>query len=96
MPQEISKETVARMATLARLSVTEEEKALFARQFGDILAYMDVLSKVDTTDVEPMYSPALHAPAMREDRAERRRSREEVLQNAPERDEGLFIVPRIV
>ena len=51
---------------------------------------------VVTTDVEPMYSPALHAPAMREDQAERRRSREEVLQNAPERDEGLFIVPRIV
>lgn len=96
MSQEISKETVAHMATLARLSVTEEEKALFARQFGDILAYMDVLSRVDTTDVEPMYSPALHTPAMREDRAERRRSREEVLQNAPERDEGLFIVPRIV
>ena len=41
MSQEISKETVAHMATLARLSVTEEEKALFARQFGDILAYMD-------------------------------------------------------
>ena len=96
MPQEISKETVAHMATLARLSVTEEEKALFARQFGDILAYMDVLSRVDTSNVEPLYSPVLHASAMREDQAVRRRSREEILQNAPERDEGLFIVPRIV
>ena len=96
MPQEISKETVAHMATLSRLSVTEEEKALFARQFGDILAYMDVLAKVDTNGVAPLYSPVLHASAMREDKPERRRSREEVLQNAPERDEGLFIVPRIV
>lgn len=96
MPQEISKETVAHMATLARLSVTEEEKALFAQQFGDILAYMDVLSRVDTTGVEPLYSPVLHASVMREDQAERRRSREDILQNAPERDEGLFIVPRIV
>ena len=96
MSQEISKETVAHMAALARLSVTEEEKALFARQFGDILAYMEVLSKVDTDGIEPLYSPVLHASAMREDRAERRRSQEEVLQNAPERDEGLFLVPRIV
>lgn len=96
MSQEITKETVAHMAALARLSVTEEEKTLFARQFGDILAYMKVLSNVDTSGVEPLYSPVQHASAMREDRAERRRSREEVLQNAPERDEGLFIVPRIV
>lgn len=96
MSQEITKETVAHMAALARLSVTEEEKTLFARQFGDILTYMKVLSNVDTSGVEPLYSPVQHASAMREDRAERRRSREEVLQNAPERDEGLFIVPRIV
>ena len=96
MSQEITKETVAHMAALARLSVTEEEKTLFARQFGDILTYMKVLSNVDTSSVEPLYSPVQHASAMREDRAERRRSREEVLQNAPERDEGLFIVPRIV
>lgn len=96
MSQEISKETVAHMAALARLSVTEEEKTLFARQFGDILAYMEVLSKVDTDGIEPLYNPVPHASAMREDRAEHRRSREEVLQNAPERDEGLFLVPRIV
>lgn len=96
MPQEISKETVAHMATLSRLSVTEEEKALFAQQFGEILRYMDVLASVDTSQVEPLYSPALHASIMREDIAESRRSREDVLQNAPERDEGLFIVPRIV
>ena len=44
----ISQDVVAHMAQLSRLAVSDEEKALFARQFGDILAYMDVLAQVDT------------------------------------------------
>jgi aspartyl-tRNA(Asn)/glutamyl-tRNA(Gln) amidotransferase subunit C len=92
----ISREEVAHMATLSRLSVTEEEQELFARQMGDILAYMDVLSRVDTSAVEPLYSPVLHSGRLREDGAAQRRGREEVLANAPEADGEYFIVPRIV
>ena len=47
----ISQDVVAHMAQLSRLAVSDEEKALFARQFGDILAYMDVLAQVDTSAV---------------------------------------------
>ena len=92
----ISLEEVAHMATLSRLSVSEEEQALFARQMGDILAYMDVLARVDTKDVEPLYSPAQHPGPMRDDVSARRRERNEVLANAPEADGEYFIVPRIV
>lgn len=63
----ISLEEVAHMATLSRLSVSEEEQTLFARQMGDILAYMDVLARVDTKDVEPLYSPAQHPDPLRDD-----------------------------
>ena len=92
----ISQDVVAHMARLSRLAVSDEEKALFARQFGDILAYMDVLAQVDTSAVEPLYSPVSHATPMRDDRPERKRRREDVLGNAPEHDEDYFIVPRIV
>lgn len=92
----ISPEEVAHMAALSRLSVSEEEQALFARQFGDILGYMDVLAQVDTENVQPLYSPAQHTAAGREDQAVSRRSRQEVLANAPEQDGEYFIVPRIV
>lgn len=57
----ISQDVVAHMAQLSRLAVSDEEKALFARQFGDILAYMDVLAQVDTSAVDPLYSPVSHA-----------------------------------
>ena len=89
----ISQDVVAHMAQLSRLAVSDEEKALFARQFGDILAYMDVLAQVDTSAVEPLYSPVT---PMRDDQPERKRRREDVLGNAPEHDEDYFIVPRIV
>ena len=92
----ISREEVSHMAALSRLNVNEEEQALFARQIGDILAYMDVLARVDTSAVEPLYSPAQHPGPLREDEAAHRRTRAEVLSNAPEADGEYFIVPRIV
>ena len=92
----ISQDDVAHMATLSRLSVSPEEQALFARQFGDILSYMDVLAQVDTSGVEPLYSPVQHISVPREDVSQNRRSREAVLANAPEGDGAYFVVPRIV
>ena len=95
-PNHISREEVAHMAALSRLRVSDEEQKLVARQFGDILGYMDVLAQVNTENVDPLYSPVQHAAEGREDRAVNRRSREEVLANAPEADGEYFIVPRIV
>ncbi len=92
----ISREEVAHMAALSRLRVNDEERELFARQFGDILGYMDVLAQVDTDHVEPLYSPVQHTAQGREDQAVNRRSRQEALNNAPEADGEYFIVPRIV
>lgn len=92
----ISQADVAHMATLSRLHVSPDEQALFARQFGDILAYMDVLAEVDTTGIEPLYSPVQHEGTLREDEARHLRSREAVLANAPHGDGEYFVVPRIV
>ena len=95
-PKNVSREEVRHMAALSRLAVTEEEERLFARQFGDILAHMDLLSRVETDGVEPLYSPLAHAAATRPDEAVNRRSRAEILANAPETDGEYFVVPRIV
>lgn len=95
----INPETVAHMAALSRLAIASEEEALFARQFADILGYMDVLSRVDTQSVEPLYSPVEHQGSPREDVAQNRREREAVLANAPaapNADGHYFVVPRIV
>lgn len=92
----VTREDVLHMAQLSRLTVDEDEIARFAGQLSDILSYMDILGKVDTSAVEPLYSPVFHAPTMREDVAENKRERADMLRNAPDGNDEYFIVPRIV
>ncbi len=92
----ITTEDVQRMASLARLNIDEPTQELFAKQFADIISYMDILSGVDTTGVEPLYSPVLHDALLREDAVKNTDKRADVLSNAPKSDGQYFIVPRIV
>ncbi len=92
----ISPEQVARIAKLARLEPDDAKLALFAGQFESILNYMDTLNELDTTGVEPLYSPVIHATVLRDDVAVKTARRDDVLSNAPESDGQFFIVPRIV
>jgi len=84
------------LARLSRLAPDEATLARLAPQCDKILQYMDVLAEVNTDGVEPLYSPAEHIIAPRQDVAEKRRTRDEVLSNAPETDGRFFVVPRIV
>ncbi|MDR3073714.1 MAG: Asp-tRNA(Asn)/Glu-tRNA(Gln) amidotransferase subunit GatC [Deltaproteobacteria bacterium] len=100
-----SMKTVQAVANLARLDLAvdlppeEAEKALarFSGQFDTIVALMDTLAEVDTQGVEPLYWPLGAAVSpLREDTAERRNAREELLGNAPDQDGRFFVVPRII
>ena len=62
----------------------------------DILGYMDKLNELDTTSVEPMYTPVEHVSVLRADVVRSELSREEILRNAPENNGEYFVVPRIV
>ncbi len=92
----ISSEEVAKVAGLARLALTPEKTARYAAQLGDILGYMDKLAELDTTGVEPLYTPVDQVSVMRDDVVEKDYAREDILKNAPETDGAFFIVPRIV
>jgi aspartyl-tRNA(Asn)/glutamyl-tRNA(Gln) amidotransferase subunit C len=91
----ISRQEVARIADLARLKLSEDKLDLFAGQLNDILEYMEMLGQVDTSRVEPLYSPVEHEASYRDDEVEQDYTREEVLRNAPEDDGSFFIVPKV-
>ena len=93
---EISSEEVAHVAQLARLEVSEDEKAAFARQLSAILTYMDHLKKLDTMGVEPTATVLPTENVFRDDEVRPSLPREQVLANAPEEAEGFFRVPRIL
>lgn len=91
----VSVATVDHLATLARLSLTPEERALFARQLEEILAYAESIQALDTTDVPPM-SHARTAAALRDDAPTPSLDGGQALGSAPDAADGLFRVPRVI
>ncbi len=92
----IDKKTIAHVALLARLELSEEEKELFVSQLGDILAYIEKLKELDTSQVEPMAYATATRNIFREDSPETSLKLEEVLKNAPEKAQDFFKVPKVI
>jgi aspartyl-tRNA(Asn)/glutamyl-tRNA(Gln) amidotransferase subunit C len=97
MSTTFSRGDVERVARLARLELTAEEKDLFARQLTGILAYAEQIQRVPTEGIEPT-SHAGEAAALRDDIVIPSLPREESLAGGPGADpsSGLFKVPRVL
>ena len=96
MALSITLEQVEHVAKLARLALTPEEVALYTRQLAQILAHMEVLSRVDVSGVEPTFHaiPDL-ANVTRPDVSRPGLGAELAVANAPQRAGGYFRVPRM-
>ncbi len=92
----ITKQDVEYVAGLAQLRLDEAAKERLVREMGDILAYMDQLNELDTSNVEPMMHAMEMTNVFRQDVVEPSLPREEALMNAPVHDGEYFIVPRIL
>ncbi|TDI59756.1 MAG: Asp-tRNA(Asn)/Glu-tRNA(Gln) amidotransferase subunit GatC [Alphaproteobacteria bacterium] len=92
----VDKETVARIAHLARINVPEESLESIAGDLNNILAWVDQLSEVNTDDVEPMTSVVHARLRQREDVVNDGGKRDAVLKNAPETEHGFFAVPKVL
>lgn len=91
----ITVKDVEHVAKLARLELTDAEKEKFTKQLGDVLKYVEQMNEVDTTNVKPMAHAFDIVNVMREDKVVNEVSREALLQNAPEEENGFFKVPKI-
>jgi aspartyl-tRNA(Asn)/glutamyl-tRNA(Gln) amidotransferase subunit C len=92
----ISLEEVEHIAKLARLQLTDEEKKRFQVELGKILEYFDQLKKLDTEKVPPMTHAVPIENVLREDQVKPSLPAEEALQNAPEKKDSYFQVPKVV
>lgn len=84
------------VAQLARLALTDEEKAQFARQLGEVLAYVEKLKEVDVTDVEPMAHAFEVTNVWQADEPRSGLTAGEALRNAPAARDDMFVVPKVV
>ena len=92
---EITKQDVEKVALLARLRVTEDEKAIFATQLSQILTHVEQLNRYDTAGVEPTTTVMGQVNVFRDDVVRPSLPAEKALANAPEREGDGFCVPRI-
>jgi len=92
----ISRDEVDHIALLARLELSDEERELFTAQLGDILKYVEKLKKADVSGVEPTSHALDRENVFREDEPLGHLPVEKVLQNAPDRTENSFKVPKVL
>lgn len=89
-------EDVARIAHLARIHISQAEAERTLSQLNDIFAMIEQMQAVDTSGIEPMAHPLGGAQRLRDDRVTEDVDRAAHMRNAPEQQEGLFLVPRVV
>jgi len=87
---------VHRIALLARLEITDAQAQESANQLNDILAMIERIGRVDTAGILPMSHPLDGVQRLRPDLVSEIPDRDRTMANAPEQQDGLFLVPRVV
>ena len=92
----VDKETVAKIARLARVRVDESRGEALAKELSNILDWIEQLSELDTEGVEPMTSVVSMKLPLRDDAVTDGGYAERVTANAPEAAHGFYAVPKVV
>ncbi len=92
----IDQDTVNKIAHLARLEVTGQEREELIADMNQILSFMDKLNEVDTSGVEPLVYMTDEVNVLRDDTVKHPITHEEALQNAPAHNAEFFLVPKVI
>jgi aspartyl-tRNA(Asn)/glutamyl-tRNA(Gln) amidotransferase subunit C len=92
----LSLEEVRAIARLARIELAEADAAAMRGQLNAILAMIEEMRQVDTSAVQPMAHPQEAHQRLREDRVTEADERERFQALAPQVEDGLYLVPRVV
>lgn len=92
----VDDKTVRRIATLARIALSEEQVAPTALELNGILSWVEQLKEIDVDDVPPMTSVVEHRLRMREDVVTEGNAADALMENAPVAEDHFFVVPKVV
>ncbi|MCC3860674.1 Asp-tRNA(Asn)/Glu-tRNA(Gln) amidotransferase subunit GatC [Pseudemcibacter aquimaris] len=92
----VDKDTVAKIANLARIEVSDTELESTVGELNNILDWVEQLGEVNTDGVEAMTSVVEASLPRREDKVTDGGYRDQVLKNAPESEHGFFAVPKVI
>ncbi len=88
--------TVRKIASLARIAVTEPQVEAMVPELNNILGWIEQLGEVDTSHVEPMTAVIANTLRLREDAVTDGNVRDRVIANAPVPEHGFFGVPKVI
>jgi aspartyl-tRNA(Asn)/glutamyl-tRNA(Gln) amidotransferase subunit C len=92
----ISEEIVDHIAHLARLEFEGDKKQAIQKDMENIISFMNKLSEIDTSNVEPLIFMNDEVNKLREDVAEVTITQDEALKNAPKKDSDYFRIPKVL
>lgn len=93
---QIDEKTVRRIASLARISITDDEARSLENELTGILNWVEQLGEVDTDGVEPLTCVVAQKLKMREDKVTDGGIADDIVKNAPIVDDHYFVVPKVV
>ena len=92
----VDKDTVKRVAHLARIAVSDAEVEKLQEDLNAILGFVELLNEVDVTGVEPMTAVLPMTMRLRDDAVTDGAKADSVVSNAPVREEHFYVVPKVV
>ena len=92
----ITEELIDHIAHLARLEFQGEDKVSIKKDMERMIEFVDKLSEVDTTNVEPLIFMSEEINCLREDEPKVTVTHEEALRNAPKKDSDYFRIPKVL
>jgi aspartyl-tRNA(Asn)/glutamyl-tRNA(Gln) amidotransferase subunit C len=92
----VSAEQVRKIASLARIAVSDDEAAALTGELNNILGWVEQLGQVDTTGIAPLAAVIPNRLRLRDDEVTDGDVRDAVLENAPEAEHGFFTVPKVI
>lgn len=91
-----NKETLHQIEKLAKINLDDAESQQATEKIYSILSLLDQVSKHDIADLEPLYHPLEISQPWREDHPCDKIERDELQQQAPSVEQGLYLVPKVI
>ena len=93
---EITKKEIVHIAQLAMLNLSEKEIENYTKDMQEILAYAEIINKIDTSETDETIGATEQKNVFRKDEVIEFQTREDLLQNAPSQEEGMFQIPKVM
>lgn len=91
----VDKDTLKKIAHLARLDIREENEEAILASLSEILTWVEKLNEINTEGIEPLTNMSRERNVLREDKIEGQLDHEKALMNAPDKDKNYIKVPKI-